>query len=105
MHVTSAAMISTNNGIRTNGIKARRIIEITVFVTVSTPVVASPSARPFTTDVVTASSGQSPSSCTSTTLLRQKPVATTVRRSLLGCIVSFGSGSGGEELVAVPLKV
>ncbi len=83
-------MISTNSGIRTNGISARRIIEMTVFVSVSTPAVASPSARPFTTDVVTASSGHRPSICTSAMLLRQKPAVTTVRRSLGGCIGAIG---------------
>ena len=82
------------------------MIEITVFVTTSTELVASPSASPLTTDVVTASSGQSPSSCTSAGLSRQKPTATTSRRPLLFCIgVAAGGCGGAEEFVTMALEV
>ena len=51
------------------------VVATTVFETTSTAALARPSARPFTTDVVTASSGHRPSSCTSAMLSRQKAVA------------------------------
>ncbi len=91
---------------RATGTSARRIVATSVFVTTSTAAVARPSARPFTTDVVTASNGHNPSSWTSATLSRQKPVAKIERGSLPFCIVVAAGGcGGGEELVTMALEV
>src|SRR5512134_1821314 len=98
-------MTTTNNGMRTVGVRALRSSEKTVLVKRSTAVVARPSATPLTTDVVTASSGHNASSWTSATLSRHKPAAATLGRELFGgCIGSDRSG-GAVELITVLAEV
>ena len=107
MAVTSAAATSTNSGTRHAGTTARRTSEITMFVTSSTAVVARPRAKPLTAEVVTASSGDSPSSCTNVRLLRQRPSTTAVRRLLEVGLMFAGRGLRGRavDVVAMLLEV
>ena len=68
-------MIITKINIRTLGSKVWRINDTIEFVQIRTTVVASPRARPFTSVVVIANSGQIPSNWMRAGFLLQRPSA------------------------------
>src|SRR5210317_1956239 len=72
--VTTEAMIKTNTGSLTSLRTKPLISETIVFDSSSVISVAIPRPTPFTTVLVTASNGQSPSSCTRATLLLHRPL-------------------------------
>ena len=92
----------TNTTMRVAGISVPRISETVTFVATRTVMVASPKANPFASVLVTASSGQSPSSCTNAGLFRHTPSKTTVFTSLIGCARCC---SGAEEFLFVELEI
>src|SRR5688572_29574815 len=104
--LTSAVTSSRYSGIRTARTSTARNSDISGFATTSTIVVNTPSASPFTNDVLTASSGHKPTSCANATLLRHTP-AVASRKELLGGFIVVGSGrrGGGIQLVTVLREV
>lgn len=85
-------MIITKINIRTLGSKALRINDTIEFVQIRTTVVARPRARPFTSVVVIANSGQIPSNWIRAGFLLQSPSAI---RVLISLITVFGRQSDG----------
>ncbi|MNV96118.1 hypothetical protein D3C71_1910840 [compost metagenome] len=74
MQVVSAAMIMTNTGRRTASVTAPRISATAAFEQASTRAVARPMPRALTTELLTPSSGQRPSNCTSPGLFFHRPL-------------------------------
>ncbi len=79
-------MIITKINIRTLGSKVWRISDTIEFVQIRTTVVAIPRARPFTSVVVIASSGQIPSNWIRAGFLVQRP---STIRVLMSIIIDF----------------